>query len=141
VTVASHLRAICEAFGLDALYCFGSRAMEVAAVVAEEGRLDPTNRSDVDLGVLLVPGRRLDARDRARLTMALEDMLEAPRVDLVVVSEASPFLALEVIRGETLYARDRDRVAEFELYVLRRAGDLARFERERWDLLLAGGWG
>jgi hypothetical protein len=57
-------------------------------------------------------------------------------VDLVVLSEASAFLALEVIQGEILYEVDPDRTAEYELYVMRRAGDLALFERERVEQIL-----
>jgi hypothetical protein len=59
-------------------------------------------------------------------------------VDLVVLPEADPFLALDVIRGELLTCADADAQAEDELYVLRRAGDLARFARERWRLILSG---
>jgi hypothetical protein len=38
-----------------------------------------------------------------------------------------------------LYCADPDHQAEDELYVLRRAGDLARYARERQDLVLAEG--
>lgn len=141
MSLLASLRALCDEYRIEAVYSFGSRAIEVAGVVHGGGVLDRTSASDIDIGVLPVSGHRLDARDRASLTMALEDLLGAPRVDLVVLSEASPYLALDVIRGETLYARDRDRVAEFELYVLRRAGDLAAFERARRETILAGGRG
>ncbi len=63
--------------------------------------------------------------------MALEDLLECPRVDLVVLDEADPFVAAEVIRGERLFARDEDVADEYDLFVLRRAGDLAPSERDR----------
>jgi len=54
-------------------------------------------------------------------------------------TEADPFLALEVIRGELLYAEDLDRQARDELYVLRRAGDLLPFKRQRLRLILGIG--
>jgi hypothetical protein len=41
----------------------------------------------------------------------LEDLLEVNRVDLVILPEADPFLALEVIRGELLYSEELDRQA------------------------------
>ncbi len=37
---------------------------------------------------------------------------------------ADPFLALNVIRGELIYTEDFTDQARYELYVLRRAGDL-----------------
>jgi hypothetical protein len=74
-----------------------------------------------------------------RLTIDLEDLFGADRVDLVILPEASAFLALEAIQGELLYCEDEDDQAEYELYVLRRAGDLAPFERERREMILGGG--
>ena len=54
----------------------------------------------------------------------------------VALAEADPFLAANIIRGERLYALDPDEADEYELYVLRRAGDLAELERERMALIL-----
>ena len=71
--------------------------------------------------------------------MALEDLLGVTRVDLVVLAEAGAFLAANAIRGERLYARDTYQADEYDLYVLRRAGDLAPLERERQALIL-GKW-
>jgi hypothetical protein len=68
----------------------------------------------------------------------LEDLLGVGRVDLVSLPEAPPFLAVEIVNGELLYEVDPDRAAEYELYVLRRAGDLAPFEHERVRGVLAG---
>jgi predicted nucleotidyltransferase len=104
-------------------YLFGSRS-----------RGEETERSDVDLAVLF-EGRA----DLARV-VALEDALERAvelRVDVVDVARAGAFLALDAIRGERIFERDGRRLDEFDLYVLRRAGDLAHFERERRRALLA----
>jgi hypothetical protein len=73
------------------------------------------------------------------LTLALEDLFGVGRVDLVVLPEAGAFLALDIIRGEILYCRDFDQQAEDELYVLRRAGDLSYFQRERIRTVLNEG--
>ncbi len=105
-----------------ALYLFGSR-----------GRHEATERSDVDVAILLREEASL--RDVLLLEDALERRLGLP-VDLVDAGRASAFLALDVIRGERVYCADADRCDEFELYVMRRAGDLAPFERERRRLLL-----
>ena len=73
------------------------------------------------------------------LAIELEDFLGVRRVDLVVLPEADPFVAAEVVRGDRLHARDEHAADEYELYVLRRAGDLAPLERERMALILGEG--
>ncbi|HEY0511650.1 MAG TPA: nucleotidyltransferase domain-containing protein [Thermoanaerobaculia bacterium] len=105
-----------------ALYLFGSR-----------GRHEATEESDVDVGVLFRQKESL--REVLLLEDALERRLGRP-VDLVDVGTASAFLALDIIRGERVFCAGPDRCDEFELYVMRRAGDLAPFERERRRLLL-----
>jgi hypothetical protein len=70
------------------------------------------------------------------LMQALEDLLGVARVDLVILPEADPFLAADVVRGERLCAQDAYQADEYDLYVLRRAGDLAPLERERMALIL-----
>jgi hypothetical protein len=59
------------------------------------------------------------------LAQKLEELFQVPRVDLVILDEADPFLAAEIIRGELLYAADGRIADEYEIFVLRRAGDLA----------------
>jgi uncharacterized protein len=132
------LRAIAVRYKLAALYVFGSRAGEVAQQLAGEIGAPVQPGSDVDIGVRPASGLRLSARDRVRLAADLEDLLGVGRVDLVILPEADPFLALDVIRGELLYCADKDAQAEEELHVLRRAGDLALYARERWDQILTG---
>lgn len=135
---AAVLRALCRRFGLDALYVFGSRAVEVAACVHGARELDTAQAADLDFGVLPEPGAEVGAQERVRLAAALEDLFEVPRVDLVVLPRASPYLALDVVSGELLCCIDPIREAEYQLFVLRRAGDLAFFERERRHQLLSG---
>jgi predicted nucleotidyltransferase len=105
-----------------ALYLFGSR-----------GRREETEQSDVDVGILWREERTL------RDVLEFEDDLERRlglKVDLVDAGRANAFLALDIIRGERVFCADPDRGDEFELYVMRRAGDLAPFERERRRRLL-----
>jgi len=108
-----------------ALYLFGSQATG-----------EPRPGSDVDFGVL--------HRSRQPLAVTLEREEELARalgrhVDLVDAARAPAFLALDIVRGERIFCRDPLAADRFELYVLRRAGDLLPFERERQALLLAVG--
>ncbi len=136
--MATDLAAVCERYGVDALYAFGSRAAEVDAFVRGRGALDRASVADVDLGALPRPDRLRGVHDRVRLAIEVEDLLGVPRVDLTLLPQAGPYLALDVVSGELLFCADPIREAEYELYVLRRAGDLAFFERERRRTLLAG---
>lgn len=138
MSVTELLQEISTRYKLGAVYAFGSRATEVAGRVRGETVSSPLHESDVDIGVQPLLGYRLTAQGRVRLSIELEDLLGVGRVDLVVLPEADPFLALDVIRGELLWCADPDAQAEDELYILRRAGDLAPYARERWQLILSG---
>ena len=136
--IENQLRFIGSRYDIAALYAFGSRAGEVAGKVRSEVISPKASDSDVDIGVQSKSGRYLNAKERVRLAIDLEDLLEVNRVDLVILGEADPFLALEIVRGELIYCADADAQAEYELYVLRRAGDLAFYARERWKQILTG---
>ena len=135
----AELDSLCTRFGLADVYVFGSRADEVAARVRGEPDGDSVTHpsSDIDIGVQPLPGARLGVDDVVRLAQELEQLFGVPRVDLVLLPGSKAFLALDVIRGELLYCADRDAQAEHELYVLRRAGDLAPFQKAREDLVLS----
>lgn len=130
---ASHLEAItagaCRVAEKDprilGLYLFGSLT---------DGTARPD--SDVDIGVLFDGRTRL--ADRVRLETRLSDTL-GRQVDLVDVGSCEAFLAVNVVSGERFFCSDLDRCDDFELYVLRRAGDLAPYERERRRMLLTPG--
>lgn len=68
-----------------------------------EDPLDARSRSDVDGAVESPAERSLRAHDRVRISIAVEDLLRVPRVDVVVLAEASGFLAVDVIRDEVVY--------------------------------------
>lgn len=134
---SSDLASICRRYGVDSLYAFGSRASEVAHAVKTGQLLTDSTGSDVDIGVLPRSGVSLDPVAKVQLMAELEDAFGVGRVDLVSLTEAPPFLAQEIVRGELLYEDDPDRIAEYELFVLRRAADLVHFERERVRSVLA----
>ncbi len=121
--------------GVSVLYVFGSRSLEIAGRIAGNPEVNPSPGSDVDIGARPRPGVVWSVADKVRLAQALEDLFGCSRVDLVVLSEADPFLAVEIIRGERVYAEDAYAADEYDLYILRRAGDLEPLERERQALI------
>jgi len=133
---ANALARLCDEFQVDILYVFGGRAGEVREWLSEEHSALSPGPADVDVGVKAGRGTHLSVREKVRLALALEDFMGVARVDLVALSDADPFLAANIIRGERLYARDTYEADEYDLYVLRRAGDLAPLERERLALIL-----
>lgn len=128
------IEELCQENQIRLLYVFGSRAVEVLALLKGEQEALSDAPGDLDLAVLTE--LRLTAAEKVRLTLALEQIFDVERVDLIALAEADPFLAANIIRGERLYALDPHEADEYELYVLRRAGDLADLERERMALIL-----
>ncbi len=136
--LSKELCQLSRRYHLAAVYAFGSRAMDALLLVkGEAGSLEESG-SDLDLGILPSFDHPLNAKDRVQMTLDFETLFRVNRVDLVVLPEASAFLALEVVRGELLYTADPVQEAEYQLFVLRRAGDLAHWERERRRMLRDG---
>jgi predicted nucleotidyltransferase len=137
--LVADVAALCRQYGIEAMYVFGSRATEIARLIRSGQPVSREASSNVDVGVLPHPGVILDAHRKVKLMADLEDLLGVNRIDLVSLPETSAFLAVEIVQGALVYEADPDRSAEYdELYVLRRAGDLAPFERERIHRILAG---
>ena len=135
---AERLAALARAYRLMDIYAFGSRAAEIAAAIINGEAIQRPSSSDVDIGIRPKQGGRPSPRDLANLTVELEDLLGVNRVDLVLLPDAEPFLALDIIRGNLLYTEDPLDQANYELFVLRRAGDLLPFKRERIEMILGG---
>ena len=133
------LEAIARRYQVEEVYAFGSRAEEVAARVRNEKTGVAHPESDVDIGVRIKAGVALGPSERVQLALEIEDLLRVSRVDLVILQEAEPFLAVEIIRGELLYTEDLNRQARYELYLLRRAGDLHPFKKERIRMIMEEG--
>lgn len=131
------LSQIADEFDLDMVYAFGSRGREIAGwIKGEISALRNSTSSDVDIGVKPRPGKKLTLKEKVRLSILFEEFFSVNRVDLVVIPEADPFLAANIIRGERIYRRDEYAADEYDLYILRRAGDLAPLEKERIALIM-----
>ena len=131
------LEEIARAFDLEIIYAFGSHAGDALKWLKEEQIVfSVSSRSDLDIGVKPASKRKLSVREKVQLSMALEDLFSVNRVDLVSLPETDPFLAANIIRGERIFSKDTYLADEYDLYILRRAGDLIPLERERIALIM-----
>lgn len=137
MTKKEALAHICETYRVCDLYAFGSCAKEALDFVNEKISKFSQSHSDLDIGVRFPIDIRPSMEALVHLEIEFENFFSLSRVDVVSVTKAPPFLALEIVRGELLYVRDKDDQARFELYVLARAGDLLYFERQRRKNLLS----
>jgi predicted nucleotidyltransferase len=129
---------LCQQYDVVALYVFGSQATAVWQWAITNQTVKLPAGHDVDIGVKVRSGERLTTMQKVTLAQAIEELLAVPRVDLVCLDDADPFIAVNIIRGERLYVADSYWADEYELYILRRAGDLAPFERARIKMILEG---
>jgi len=133
------LKKICKRYHEESVYVFGSRTDEIRRFLdGKDKRLLPS-QSDVDVGVKIEKGVSLTVREKVRLGIELEDLFDVNRVDLLVISEVDPFVAANIVRGERIYCEDDYIADEYDLYILRRAGDLVYLERKRMTLALREG--
>ena len=131
------LAEIARTFDLEIIYAFGSHAEDALKWLKDEqSSLPILSPSDLDIGIKPAVKKKLSVKEKSHLAMALEDLFFVSRVDLVSIPEADPFLAANIIRGERLFSRNTYLADEYDLYVLRRAGDLIPLERERIALIM-----
>lgn len=106
---------------VEAAILFGSRARGVARP-----------ESDIDVAVLLrPPAGKGDRYQLMRdLIQALGRELASDRLDLVVLEEASPALAFQVLaHGRVIFAKDPARLHRFRVRAFREHGDREEVER------------
>ena len=135
-TRRERLETLCRGAGVAILYVFGSRADEVSRWLRDDTCPLPPGISDVDIAAKFLGSADVGVDRRVDLAIAVEDLLGVNRVDLVDLDQADAFLAANAIRGNRLYAADDYFADEYDLYVLRRAGDLAPLERQRLAMIL-----
>jgi uncharacterized protein len=119
--LAAVRRAVAPVAEVSAALVFGSRARGRA-------RAD----SDIDVGILL--GGGLGPSDRkaqlARLFRALGKELAADRLDVVILNEASPALAFQVLEhGAVAFERNPAELHRFRVLTYRRHADYEPVER------------
>ncbi|MBA4380162.1 MAG: hypothetical protein C0393_05730 [Anaerolinea sp.] len=132
--VRKEIERLCREYDVNILYVFGSRAEEVQTLA--EGHIPALAPSESDVDIAILTAAPLSLDQKVRFAQALEALLDVPRVDLVTLADADPFLAANAIRGLRLFAHDLYQADEYDLYMLRRAGDLVPLERERMALIL-----
>jgi len=111
--------------GLVSAYLFGSLE-----------RLDAHRESDVDVGVLFSWGELPSRRDRFETALLLAGPIESAlgrRADVVVLNDAPPLLAREIVtRGRRVLCADDEADHAFVRDIQLRAADVAPFlERAR----------
>ncbi len=124
---------LCRRYHLKALYAFGSGSAQMIRALDDDAYQCPTIPSDLDVGVLTHASFSIESK--VGFALELEKLFNVPRIDLSVLQEVDAFLAANIIRGERIYAEDPYAADEYDLFVLRRAGDLAELERERMAMI------
>lgn len=128
------LKNLAVQYSLQLIYAFGSRAKEAYEMTVGKREAFRPSSSDLDIG--LKSQRLLSVEDRVRMAIFFEDLFGVPRVDVVVLPEAPIMLALEIVQGELLFAKDDRYEAEYQLYIMRLAAEIAPFEKKKRDLIL-----
>jgi len=132
--IKNELKQLAEKYDIQIIYAFGSRAREALDLV--EGKIERLSKSVSDLDIGIKPKRRLNIEEKVEIALALEDIFDVSRVDLVIIPEAPIFLALEIVKGELLYAKDLTYEAEYQLYIMRQAAELIHYERIKQKMIL-----
>jgi len=128
------LASLADKYSLQVIYAFGSRAKEIFNIVHHKKSLPAASKSDLDIGIK--PEGPMNVQEKVNIAIFFEDLFDIPKVDVVEIPEAPIILALEIVLGELLYARDDDFEAEYQLYVMSRAADLMPFERLKQKTIL-----
>jgi predicted nucleotidyltransferase len=125
---------VANRYHLQLIYAFGSRAKEAHSLVHGKKVAPTASSSDLDIG--LKPERPLSVEEKVKIAVFFEDLFQVGRVDVVALPEAPVMLALEIVEGELLYAADDRYEAEYQLYIMRLAAELAPYEKLKKDLIL-----
>lgn len=132
--IKERIGGIASQYGLQIIYAFGSRANEASDLV--ENRIEHLSCTPADLDIGVKPDRPLTVEEKVKIAILFEDLFDVPRVDLIVLSDAPIFLALEIVTGEILYMQDSTYEAEYQLYIMRMAADLLPYERMKQRMIM-----
>jgi predicted nucleotidyltransferase len=128
------IEQICKKYQIRAFYVFGSRGTELFQAIQDDSLQVVKSPSDLDFGVLTYSPFSIESK--VDLTLELESLFSLSDIDLFILHEVDAFLAANIIRGERIFAEDSYLADEYELFILRRAGDLADLERQRMTAIL-----
>ena len=121
------IEQICKKYQIRAFYVFGSRGAELLQAIQDDSIQLAKTPSDLDFGVLT--HSLFSIESKVNLTLELETLFGLSNIDLFILQEADAFLAANIIRGERIFAEDSYLADEYELFVLRRAGELIELKR------------
>ncbi|MBI3170103.1 MAG: nucleotidyltransferase domain-containing protein [Chloroflexi bacterium] len=128
------IKKICKKYKVKSFYVFGSRGKEMYKAIHDDALKLVQTQSDLDFGVLTHSPFSIE--NKVNLTLNLETLFGLSNIDLFVLQEVDAFLAANIVRGERVFVEDSYLADEYELFVLRRAGDLAELERQRMAMIL-----
>lgn len=80
-TRLQRIEQVYRKFRVKTLYVFGSRSAEVFQAIQDDRLDNRPSQSDLDIGVLTQPALSVD--EKVSLTLALEEIFDVQRVDLV----------------------------------------------------------
>lgn len=122
----AELDAACRRHEVVVLYLFGSRAGDGLDRLGGR-RVDPQG-ADLDVGAVFTASS-IDHHRLSALQVALEDVFEPLRVDLVPLQRVDALFQFAAISGHRVFAADSRRADEYELLVMRRAAELLPVQR------------
>ena len=125
-SLKTELKTLFQEYSVILAYLFGSQAT---------GKVH--GESDIDIAVLLGEGSPNDRLAiQLKLLEGLSRVCRSDRVDLVILNEAPPLLAYEVLRnGIQLYSIDDNARVEFQVRTLRTFEDTAPLRKALADAM------
>jgi len=132
--VKKQIEEVSKKYALQIIYAFGSKGKEALDIV--KGKMEHLSSSSVDLDIGIKAERHLNVEEKVKIELIFEDIFNVAKVDIVVVSEVPILLALEIVKGELLYAKDLTHEAEYQLHIMRRAAEIVPYERMKQKMTL-----
>lgn len=124
----AELERVAREHSLLAVYLFGSRGDDGLALL--QGRPVEGADSDLDVGVVFRGREEPDFRRLGPLQVALEEVFDPLRVDLVPLQRVDALFQFRAMdEGHRVLATDSDAADLYELYVMNRAEELLPIQR------------
>jgi len=120
--IKEKLANICKAYGILAIYIFGSIAKDGAALLESKmpKRIDPL--ADIDVGVVFLE-RPLKPKERikiyGRLYSELSEVFSPFTLDLIFLQETGIIIQFEAINGILVYSSNEDLRVDYEERVIK----------------------